>query len=155
MTVLRFPKPAVLPGESLSNHIWQEAELQQFLAVSAGAIASGEASSWEIGTTEHGDPQVFLLGPPPDYDCILTISRLGRLYVIEDGNGRLLFEHDNPMLLAEQATAALRRRKSALVARVAAAWCALREAFEEKTEAMMAEPIELLAHVAPQLAALA
>ena len=37
------------------------------------------------GTTEHGDPQVYLIGPPPDYDCILSISRLGRLYVIEDG----------------------------------------------------------------------
>jgi hypothetical protein len=59
------------------------------------------------------------------------------------------------MLLAEQAATALQRRKSALVARIAVAWCALREAFEEKTEAMMAEPMELLAHVAPQLAALA
>ena len=77
----------------------------------------------------------ILLGPPPDYDCILSISRLGRLYVIEDGHGRVLFEHDNPMLLAEQATAALRRRKASLVARIAVAWCALREAFEEKTEA--------------------
>jgi hypothetical protein len=35
------------------------------------------------------------------------------------------------------------------------AWAALREAFEEKTEAVMAEPIELLTHIAPQLAALA
>ena len=75
--------------------------------------------------------------------------------MIEDGAGRVLFEHDNPMLLAEQATAALRRRKAALVARIAVAWAALREAFEEKTEAMMAEPMELLTHVAPQLAALA
>jgi hypothetical protein len=38
---------------------------------------------------------VFLVGPPPDYDCITSISRLGRLYVIEDGAGRVLFEHDN------------------------------------------------------------
>ena len=97
----------------------------------------------------------ILLGPPPDYDCILCISRLGRIYVIEDGAGRVLFEHDNPMLLVEQATAALRRRKATIVARVAVAWCALREAFEEKTEAMMAEPMELLSHIAPQLAALA
>jgi hypothetical protein len=59
------------------------------------------------------------------------------------------------MLLTEQATAALRRRKSAIIARVAVAWCALREAFEEKTEAIMAEPIELLTHIAPQLVALA
>ena len=150
MTVLEFPRAKVTPADG-----WQSPELQQFLAVSERAIAAGEASGWEIGTTEHGDPQVFLVGPPPDYDCILSISRLGRLYVIEDGTGRVLFEHDNPMLLAEQAAAALRRRKTAIVARVAVAWCALRETFEEKTEAMMAEPMELLAHFAPQLAALA
>ena len=150
MTVLKFPKMEAKPAGG-----WQPAELQQFLAVSASAIAAGEASGWDVGVTERGDPQVFLLGPPPDYDCILSISRLSRLYVIEDGTGRVLFEHDNPMLLAEQATAALRRRKTAIVARVAVVWCALREAFEEKTEAMMAEPIELLAHIAPQLAALA
>jgi hypothetical protein len=150
MTVVKFPTRP----EKVSEN-WQPAELRQFLAVLADAIAAGEASGWEIGVTERNDPQVYLLGPPPDYDCILTISRLGRLYVIEDGHGRVLFEHDNPMLLAEQATAALRRRKASLVARIAVAWCALREAFEEKTEVMMAEPIELLTHVAPQLAALA
>ena len=150
MTVVKFPTPPEKVATS-----WQPVELQQFLAVSADAIAAGEASGWEIGFTERNDPQVYLLGPPPDYECILSISRLGRLYVIEDGNGRVLFEHDNPMLLAEQATAALRRRKASLVARIAVAWCALREAFEENTEVLMAEPIELLTHVAPQLATLA
>jgi hypothetical protein len=58
------------------------------------------------------------------------------------------------MLLAEQAIAVLRRKKTAIVARVAVAWCALRDAIEEKTEAMMAEPFELLTHIAPQLAAI-
>ena len=75
--------------------------------------------------------------------------------MIDNGAGRVLYEHDNPMLLAEQATAALRRRKNAIVARVAVAWFALREAIEEKTEAMMAKPIEILTHTTPQLAALA
>jgi hypothetical protein len=150
MNVVKFP-----PLTRQAPEGWQSAELQQFLAVSSGAIAAGEASGWDVGVTERGDPQVFLVGPPPDYDCILSISRLGRLYVIEDGSGRVLFEHDNPMLLTEQAIAALRRRKTALIARVAVAWCVLREAFEEKTEAIMGEPIELLTHVAPQLAALA
>lgn len=150
MTVVKFPRAIDRMPDG-----WRAAELQQFIAVSANAISSGEASGWEVGATECGDPQVFLIGPAPDYDCILSISRLGRHYVIEDGVGRVLFEHDNPMHLAEQATAALRRRKAALVARVAVAWCALREAFEEKTDAIMAEPIELLTHIAPQLAALA
>jgi hypothetical protein len=150
MNVVKFP---CIQAQAAQG--WQSAELQQFVAVSANAIAAGEASGWEIGETEQGDPQVFLVGPAPDYDCILCISRLGRVYVIEDGNGRVLLEHDNPLLLADQATAALRRRKASIVARVAVAWAALREAFEEKTEAMMAEPVELLTHIAPQLVALA
>ncbi|MGC1844412.1 MAG: hypothetical protein WA730_18800, partial [Pseudolabrys sp.] len=94
MNVVKFPPVALQATDG-----WQSAELQQFLAVSSGAIAAGEASGWDVGVTERGDPQVFLVGPPPDYDCILSISRLGRLYVIEDGAGRVLFEHDNPMLL--------------------------------------------------------
>lgn len=148
--VVRFLRPAELGGRG-----WQSTELQQVVQTCAASIAAGEASGWEIGTTELGDPQVYLVGPPPDYDCILCISRLGRRYLIEDGNGNVVFEHDNPMLLAEQATAALRRRKAAIVARIAVAWCALRDAVEEKTEALMAEPLELLNHVAPQLIALA
>ena len=150
MNVVKFPGAPAAAAEG-----WQSAELQQFLAVSAQAIEAGEASGWDTGVTDRGDPQVFLIGPPPDYDCVLTISRIGRLYVIEDGAGRVLYEHDDPMLLAEQAVVALRRRKTALIARVAVAWCALREAFEEKTEALMAEPMELLTQIAPQLAALA
>lgn len=150
MTVLEFPRATLKAAGG-----WQPPELQQFLAISERAIAAGEASGWDVGATERGDPQVFLVGPPPDYDCILSISRLGRTYVIEDGYGRVLFEHDNPMLLAEHARAALRRCKASVVARVAVAWAALREAVEEKTEAMMAEPIELLTHIAPQLVALA
>jgi hypothetical protein len=150
MTVVKFPRRNEQAGDG-----WQSAELQQFLSVSANAIAAGEASGWDVSSTENGDPQVFLIGPPPDYECILSISRLGGLYVIEDGAGRVLLEQHSPVRLAEQATAALRRRKAALVARVAVAWCALREAIEEKTEAMMAEPVEILTHIAPQLAALA
>jgi hypothetical protein len=42
-----------------------------------------------------------------------------------------------------------------IAARAALIWCALRESFEEKLEAIMGESEELLAHVAPQLAALA
>ena len=41
----------------------------------------------------------------------LVHDRVGRHYVIEDGHGRVLLEHDSPMLLAEQALSALRRRK--------------------------------------------
>jgi hypothetical protein len=150
MTVVNFPRV-----QDQASAIWPEAELRRVLNACAESIATGAASGWEVGKTELGDPQIYLLGPPPDYDCILTISRLGQLYVLEDGNGRVMFEHNDPIQLAEQAIATLRRRKSAIVARIAVAWCALREAIEEKTEALMAEPMELLTHIAPQLASLA
>jgi hypothetical protein len=149
-TVVKFPRP----NERLP-HGWQNDELQQIVAACSGSVSAGEASGWDIGVTDSGDPQVYLIGPPPDYDCILCISRVGRHYVIEDGRGRVLLEHDSPMLLAEQALAALRRRKVALLAQVAVVWHAFREAFEEKTEALTGEPMEVLVHLAPQLAALA
>ena len=147
MTVVTFPRAA-------QRGSWQPTELQQFVSMSSDAIAVGEASTWYVGVTERNDPQFFLIGPPPEHDCILAISRLGRLYVIEDGAGHVLFESNNPTLLAEQAVAALRRRKMAIVARVAVAWGALREFFEEKTEAVLGEDIELITHFAPQLASL-
>jgi hypothetical protein len=150
MTVLAFSRAQEPPPEG-----WRTAELQQLVNSCAGSIANGDVSGWEAGATECGDPQVYLLGPPPDYECILCISRIGRLYIIEDSKGRVVFESSNLMLLAEQAQAALRRQKAAIVARIAIAWCAAREFFEEKTETIMAEPIELLTHVAPQLVALA
>jgi hypothetical protein len=150
MTVVDFPRRRPAPAET-----WETRELQQIIAACSGSISVGEASGWEVGVTEHGDPQAYLLGPEPDFDCILCISRIGTHYIIEDGRGQLLLEHDSPMLLAERAMAALRRRKAAFLAQIAVAWHALREAVEEKTEALTAEPIELLAHVAPQLAMLA
>jgi hypothetical protein len=146
MTVVMFPRAA-------QHGSWQRIELQQFVSMSSDAIAMGEASTWYVGVTERNDPQFFLISPPPEHDCILTISRLGRLYVIEDGAGHVLFESNNLTLLAEQAVAALRRRKTAIVARVAVAWGALREFCEEKTEAL-GEHFELVAHFAPQLAPL-
>ena len=75
--------------------------------------------------------------------------------MLEDGAGKVLFEHNSLVVLAEQAKAMLQKRKSQIVVRVAVLWCALREAFEEKIEPIMGESEELLTHVVPQLAALA
>ena len=135
MTVLRFPSRAQSHQQS-----WPLDEMRELAEACSAAVAQGQASGWEIGATEHGDPQLYLIGPPPAYDCILCISRVGHHCVIEDGRGRVLLEHDSPLLLAEQALAALRRRKAALLAQVAAGWQAFREAFEEKTEALTTEP---------------
>jgi hypothetical protein len=150
MTVVNFPpRPKQLPPG------WQAAELQRLITACAGCVPSGAGSGWEFGQTERGDPQLYLIGPEPEHECILTISRLGTLYVLEDGNGRVLLEHGSLMLLTDQARAALRRRKEAIAARIVVTWCAAREFFEEKVEPVLAEPMEVITHFAPQLAALA
>ena len=150
MTVVRFPRlPEPLPRG------WQSAELNRLTHACVTSLPRGDVSGWDIGTTERGDPQLYLLGPAPEHDCILSISRLGRLYVVEDGNGQVLFEDDNLMRLAEETCSTLRRRKMAMVARITVCWCAVREFFEEKVEPVLAEPMEIVTHFAPHLAALA
>ena len=149
MNVVAFRPREPLPMQ------WQGAEINAMLAACGDALDKGAATSWHVGSTEAGDPQLYLLGPAPDYDCILSISRLGRLYVLEDGQGHVLFEHDAMGHLADQVRSTLRRHKTAIVAKVVLAWGAVRTAFEERVEPMLAEPMEVLTHVAPQLAALA
>ena len=150
MTIVSFPIPAERAQQG-----WQKSDLKHFTGACAPSVASGDAAGWEIGETELGEPQLYVMGPPPDHECILVISRLGRLYVVEDGKGEVLFEHDNPMMVAEQVCTSLRRQRTAIVARIAVAWCAIREFLEEKVEPVMAEPIELISHYGPHFAALA
>jgi hypothetical protein len=150
MTVITFvPK---VPRDSTP---WHAAELETMKEALAPDLGPGEAGGWEVGATELGDPQFYLLGPPPDEECILCISRLGRLYVLEDGAGQVLFEHNSLVVLAEQAKAMLHSKKAQIVARVGALWLAARELFEEKLEPIVGESEELLTHFVPQLAALA
>jgi len=148
MSVVEFPAGRSRPGG------WTAAELKQVVAGVGRSLETGEAVTWEVGTTETGDPQFYLIGPPPDHDCILCVSRLGSLYVLEDGTGRLLFEHVSLRALAQAARSFLHAKKAAFVARAALVWCAVRELFEEKVEAILGESEDLLVHVAPQLAAL-
>jgi hypothetical protein len=148
MNIVKFPRVQEPPQG------WQTAELTK-LTNACVAVPNSDVSGWEVGVTEYGDPQLYLLGPAPEHDCILSISRLGRLYVLEDGKGQVLFEHDNIMVLAEQTCGALRKRKAELVARLTVCWCAVREFFEDKVEPMLAEPLEVVTHFAPHFAALA
>ena len=149
MTVVAF-KPR-LPGEGP----WRAAELKQIVDGLAAPLNDGDAGGWDVGVTEVGDPQFYLLGRPPQDECLLCISRLGRLYVLEDGRGRVLFEHNSLLVLAEQARTVLRKKKSQIAARLALVWCAIRQAFEEKLDAVAIEGEELLTHVVPQLGVLA
>jgi hypothetical protein len=148
MNVVQFPRTPESPFTG-----WQTAEITK-LTNACAAVPGNDLSGWEVGMTECGDPQLYLLGPAPDHDCVLSISRLGRLYVLEDGKGSVLFEHDNLAQLAEQTCNVLRRRKAEVVAQFAICWCAVREFFEEKVEPILAEPMEVISHLAPQLAAL-
>ena len=150
MTILNFPTAA-----ERSIQGWHPSDLKHLTGACAPAVAKGDSAGWEIGETENGDPQLYVMGPPPDHECILVISRLGRVYIVEDGRGSVVFEHDNPMMVAEQVCASLHQKKVAILARVTVAWCAFREFIEEKVEPVMAEPIELISHYGPHFASLA
>ena len=146
--------PFIPRRSSFQTGAWAEAELDPVLDACASPMTRGDIGGWDIGLTDAGDPQLYLLGPAPDRDCVLCVSRLGGRYVLEDGQGHVLFEHDAIAPVADRVQAALARKRPAMVARLVAGWVAVKAAFEERVEPILAEPIELFTHVGPQLAAL-
>jgi hypothetical protein len=135
--------------------LWSEAELDTIAAALNVSIASGDGRSWETGITEKGDAQLYLLGPLPDQACELCVSRIGGRYILEDGSGRLLFEHQSLALVALHAKAAMRSSWSGLVAHVALLWCTIRHMIHDRLEPLLTESEEMLVHLVPQLAAFA
>jgi hypothetical protein len=131
---------------------WSEKELSTLVA--ALCAAPGTGREWETGMTERGDAQFYLLGPPPDQVCELCVSRIGGRYILEDGSGRLLFEHRNLELLALHAKAAV-PSTSWLMVRAITLWCAIRNTLHEKVEPLLVEGEELFVQFVPQLAAFA
>lgn len=148
MQVVEFPSPA---GTRIG---WDHEELRTLLAACEAEVAKGRASSWEIDVTEAGDPQLYLIGPAPHFDCVLSLSRLGRLYLLQDGEGRLIGEYRNAAALADAVRANLSGFKYRLAAWIVIVWAAAREAIEDRLEPI-AEEAQAVAHVMPQLAALA
>jgi len=134
--------------------VWSERELSTIVAALQAALAPSTGREWETGTTERGDAQFYLLGPLPDQACELCVSRIGARYILEDGSGRLLFEHRNLDLVALHARAAVPSAPWLMV-RAIMLWCAIRSMIHEKLEPMIAESEELLVQFAPQLAAFA
>ena len=129
---------------------WSETEL----ATLADTINLGHRGrEWETGITENGDAQLYLLGPQPEQACELCVSRVGGRYILEDGTGRLLFEHRSLPLVAAHARTALRGTRWWLVARIVMVWCTIRHMINDEIEPLMIEGEELLVHFAPQLAA--
>ncbi len=133
---------------------WSESELGTITLALGAALAKGTGREWDAGTTERGDAQFYLLGSLPDQACELCISRVGGRYILEDGSGRLLFEHRNLELVALHAKAAV-PSSSRLMARAITLWCAVRSTIHEKFEPLLVEGEELLIQFSPQLAALA
>ena len=105
---------------------WSERELSTIVAALHAAIAPGTGREWETGMTEKGDAQFYLLGPLPDQACELCVSRIGGRYILEDGSGRLLFEHRNLDLVALHAKAAVPSTRGSWSAR-SLLWCAVRQ----------------------------
>jgi hypothetical protein len=131
---------------------WSERELSTILAALTAATAPGTGREWETGVTEKGDVQFYLLSPLPDQACELCVSRIGSRYILEDGTGRLLFEHHNLDLVALHAKAAV-PSTSWLMVRVITLWIAIRSATDDKLDSMLLEGEELFVQFVPQLAA--
>ncbi|HEY8336590.1 MAG TPA: hypothetical protein VIQ05_22595 [Tardiphaga sp.] len=126
---------------------WSDAELNTIL----GTLNDGR--EWDTGLTENGDAQLYLLGPGPDQACELCVSRIGGRYILEDGAGRLLFEHRSLPLVAMHARTALRITRWSLVARIVVVWCTIRDVIHDRIEPLLEESEELLVLLTPQLAA--
>jgi hypothetical protein len=132
---------------------WRRQELQQIVAALGPVLRADPSRAWETGTTEAGDPQFYLLRQEPDETCDVCISRVGSVYVLEDGAGRVLFDGANLATLGERAVAFLRHDRGQIIASLMLAWVGIRHFVHDKVEALMAEGEDVLIHVAPQFAA--
>ena len=140
----------VIPFERKSiAGAWSEAEL----SVVGGALGGLRDGEWDTGLTEMGDAQLYLLGPLPEQACELCVSRIGGRYILQDGAGRLLFEHRSLPLVAMHARSALRITRWSLVGRIVVVWCTIRDVIHDRIEPLLDESEELLVHLTPQLAA--
>ena len=131
MNIVEFPR-----RDSAGSPEWRTDELRQLTELFG---ADGAPVTWEVGATEAGDPQFYLLGPAPDHDCMLCVSRLAHGYVLEDGAGRILCEAPALHLFAEQAARAVAGAGRSFVARAALLICAIRLTIEEKLEPVFEE----------------
>jgi hypothetical protein len=145
---------SVVAFERRQDAGWSEAELNTIVAALHTAMAPAAGRSWETGATESGDVQFYLLGPRPEQACELCVSRIGGRYILEDGSGRLLFEHRNLDLVVLHARASVSSTPWLMV-RAIVLWCAIRNTMQEKFEPLMVEGEELFVQLAPQLAAFA
>ena len=143
MSIVEFPRHDPASGD------WSPDELRHLIAVFR---ADAVGASYAVGATERGEPQFYLLGPAPEHDCVLCVSRLAQGYVLEDGAGRLIGEAPSLDRFAIEAARAALRGGRSFVARATLVWCTVRLAIEEKFEPLFEESQELLVRFAPQVA---
>jgi hypothetical protein len=133
---------------------WRQDELQQLVAVHSACQERSRGASWSVGQTELGNPQFYLIGEAPELDCIMCVSRIGRLYVLENGAGSVVAEDAHLDRIVQEASKMLpRRRRLSFVARSLIGLCAFRAVLDQKAEFMLAESMEHVSRVAPQLVA--
>ena len=146
MSIVEFPRRPAAASD------WRPDEWRELVAL-FHPDAAGAGTAWDVGATEHGDPQFYLLGPAPEHECVLCVSRLAQGYVLEDGAGRLIGEAPALDRFAIEAARAAIRGSRSFVSRIMVAWITLRLTIEEKLEPIFEESEELLARYAPQIAA--
>jgi hypothetical protein len=136
-------------------HCWRQDELQQLVSLYSVHASRSCKVSWNVGQTEMGDPQFYIVGAAPELDCVTSVTRLGRLYVLEDGNGSVVAEDVRLERVVEAASKMLTRRgRLSFVARSLIGLCAFRAVLDQKVELMLAESLDHVSRFAPQLAAL-
>ena len=106
------------------------------------------ARSWETGVTERGEPQFYVIGPDPDQRCVTCVSRLGAVYVLEDGSGRVLAEDRCLRELVKRASRAISEAAANSVSRRAPSWRSAPAVRVEEKMVAFEESLELLARVA-------
>lgn len=132
MNVVQLSRPDPATG-------WRQHELQALLGLYALHARSRTSGGWDTGTTEFSQPQFYVLGTEPDADCVLCISRLGRLYVLEDGSGRCLMESDSLPAIIEYARERVPgSRLSSVATRLGVALFALRVTWDDKIQPVLA-----------------
>lgn len=159
MTVVKFPPPAQAGEKSGS---WSAAEMESLLQLFRELAGSAGAREWAVGLTEADDPQFYVLGTGPDADtlsereCLLCLSRVGRLYLLEDGRGIVLGEDVSLSRLSETAVRLLGATgKTSYLSRLLVVFCTYRMVLEQKLEPVLADSSDLLLRLSPQLAVLA
>lgn len=127
---------------------WRPDELVELQRLLRLLTCRAGARSSENGSTERGDPQLYVLGAGPEQRCLACVSRLGSVYVLEDGAGTVLAETRSLRELAKSVEETIpRARRVPLTARAFLAACAGRAFLDEKMAAVE-ESFELLARFA-------